>query len=65
MTRPLSGLSKSSHIYRAALNMNTLGELFAGKLFLSDDFDDELFIHYLMNFVMLNQSCYCTEKSSC
>ena len=33
MTRPLSGLSKSSHIYRAALNMNTLGELFAGMFF--------------------------------
>ena len=34
--------------------MNTLGELFAGKLFLLDDFDDELFIHHLMNFVMLH-----------
>ena len=65
MTRPLSGLSKPSHIDRAALKMNTLGELYAGKLFLLNDSDDELFIHYFMNFVMLNQSCYCTKKSSC
>ena len=38
--------------------MNTLGELSARKLFLLDGFDDELFIHYLINFVMLHLRIY-------